>query len=1726
MLLLATALGLLSSAALAADTYDPPVTTIVTNMLQPSGSDRLVSLHDDQTGLQQRFRTGPNPAGYQLEGIWLYVRNTHESRYMTIRGGLYLDSGGATHTRVAYLSRGQLDDFAHNEWRAPADTYLKPNSDYVFVLDCLAGCANDNFAQFGVTRSTGEDSGAEAGWSIGDLLAFRNADSPFWYGDPYKVLRIRVKGRPSPHRAYKTRISSSPRDGHTYRYGENIDIALTLNAPVYVAPADSTSIAIRLGNAADGPTYRAAAYASGSGTNRLVFRYRVQIGDVDTDGISVDAGSSDTGYSGWVPTLVHSFGLLPVDRYFPGLAEQGRHKVDGSFHVTGVDITSTPAHPDGYRLDEDIEVTLTFSTDAYVPDGDTSIAIRVGDAADGSNHRAAGYVSGSGTPRLVYRYRVQYGDYDAGGIGVDVGGPLPTTGPEQGSLATSRAYPGIAEDANHKVDRAITVAFDATALTISESGTAASVTLALDAVPTRAVTIPIVVALGDGATGDDYALSAPSVTFAPGETEKALTLTAVDDGEDDDGETLTIAFGALPPGFRAGARSSVTVAIADDDGEATGQTVTIGPGRDSYIAGLDDIVFDLTLAEAADRAIRVNVRLTQDQPFLNAGSLLQQAEFPANATAAELRIPASQQNPRPAQGGTLTATLVSGPGYLIGAPAAARVRVAASTPALIARLSQTLYTFDEGASGAGASVDVVMETQPGLPPPNRSHAVTVSTESGTATTDTDYVPVNATLTFAPEDYAAADGRWVARKSVELAPVDDGDDEIDERFTVVLSRDASLGDLVQVRNPNRTRCDGPCSTRIVIADNDAVGVSFLDGDGNPLSDFRLTVREGEQVTYRMKLDRRPAQWGLLVREAGEGDADLVPLGDRSWSFSPDAELSRNLRSESGVVAGTALDVRGNPHHWQEAFTVTVEALQDNDAYPGERRIHHYLVSGDLGQTRIELPDIVVGEVDDEGSGPLRVFGAPEVISVPLSGDTYQLGERIEIRLVFTRPVTVTGSPYLEFDLGSPDAPRKTRANYAGGDGTQDLVFGYTVRSDDRDDDGIEIPAGSIRLNDGAIQDIESGTQAVIEYAAAGVQAAHRVRGPAALAIADAQTAEKTGATLDFAVTLSRAVSQAVTVAYATADGTATAGQDYAAANGTLVFAAGQSRKTVSVAVLDDTHDEGAETLTLTLSNASGALIVDDTATGTIVNDDPMPKAWLARFGRTVAEQVIEAVEGRMRASRAPGVEMTVAGQAVGPGSGAGAGGASGPEGEGVLRAAGERETQSRSVAMTDWLRGGTPRDGERPGYESRSVSGRDLLTGSSFALTGEAKAGGTVSLWGRGALGRFDGREGTLSLDGEVTSVTLGADWTRDPGSKSGAGSGAGAWTAGLLMSRSEGTGSYRGEGEGEVESALTGVYPYGRYMVNRRVTLWGVAGYGVGELTLRPKPAPGSDPGDAAAIRTDMDLVTGAIGVRGVAVEAPAEGGIELTVTSDAMAVRTASERAKGIEAATADVTRLRLGLEGAWRGLALGEEGTLVPRLEIGMRHDGGDAETGFGLDLGGGLAWSDPKRGIAAEVSGRGLLTHESRGFRDRGFSGSFAWQPGGGTGRGPRFTLTQTVGSSATGGLDALLGRETLAGLAANDPGSGSGAGDGDELRNRRLELRLGYGFPAFGDRFTSTPELGLGLSNGHREYSLGWRLNLAKGGPTTIVLRLEATRQEAVNDNADPEHGVGLGVTARW
>ena len=258
---------------------------------------------------------------------------------------------------------------------------------------------------------------------------------------------------------------------------------------------------------------------------------------------------------------------------------------------------------------------------------------------------------------------------------------------------------------------------------------------------------------------------------------------------------------------------------------------------------------------------------------------------------------------------------------------------------------------------------------------------------------------------------------------------------------------------------------------------------------------------------------------------------------------------------------------------------------------------------------------------------------------------------------------------------------------------------------------------------------------------------------------------------------------------------------------------------------------------------------------------------------------------------------------------------------------------------------------------------------------------------------------------------------------------------GLVLGHSVGDGGYASEaGSGTVSATLTGLYPWARRALTGRVSVWGIAGYGEGTLTLTPADAEGEP---QAALRTDLNLLMGAAGLRGTLVEAPETGGFELAVKTDALAVRTRSAAMTGVNGnlagATAEVTRLRLGLEGS-RPFRFAGGAALTPSLEVGVRQDGGDAETGFGVDAGGGLAWSDPARGLSVDLRARRLVSHDSAGFREAGLSGSLAWEGRPGSSRGPSLTLSQSVGASAAGGMDGLLEGGALAGLAATENGAG--------------------------------------------------------------------------------------------
>ena len=589
----------------------------------------------------------------------------------------------------------------------------------------------------------------------------------------------------------------------------------------------------------------------------------------------------------------------------------------------------------------------------------------------------------------------------------------------------------------------------------------------------------------------------------------------------------------------------------------------------------------------------------------------------------------------------------------------------------------------------------------------------------------------------------------------------------------------------------------------------------------------------------------------------------------------------------------------------------------------------------------------------------------------------------------------------------------------------------------------------------------------------------VPGPATLSVADARAHESDDGVIDFVVSLDRAALRTITVAYATRDGSAKAGEDYTASSGTLTFSIGEDSKTVQVELLDDAKDEGEETFDLVLSNAANALIGDATATGTIENDDPLQRAWLARFGRTVGSQAVDAVGERLTGDGAS--HVTIAGQLIGPTAGA--------HGEA------EAAANARAKAMAGWLRG---EDMEKA--PSLAVTGRELLLGSAFSLSsGNEPGAARWGAWGRFATSSFDGEEDGVILGGDVTTAFLGADVA------------SGRWLGGVALGLSEGDGPFTLTGErestrnnGTVESTLTAVYPYLRFSATERLDLWAMGGYGQGTMTIAED--------SATPLKTDIGMTMGAVGVKGTVLAPPADGGLALSVKSDALFVRTTSNAVHGdaasggnLEAAEADVSRLRLVLEGS-RAFALEGDGTLTPAFEVGVRQDGGDAETGTGIEVGGRLSYARP--GVTVEGAVRGLVAHEEAGYEEWGASGAIRIDPGA-SGRGLSFRLTPSWGHAGSA-AERLWGLGNARGFAP----------DAEVEAGQRLDAELGYGVGAHPGVVTPFASAGL-ADGGARKLRLGARWAL---GPATS-LNLEGTRLEAANDDK-ADHRLGLTFNARW
>ena len=639
----------------------------------------------------------------------------------------------------------------------------------------------------------------------------------------------------------------------------------------------------------------------------------------------------------------------------------------------------------------------------------------------------------------------------------------------------------------------------------------------------------------------------------------------------------------------------------------------------------------------------------------------------------------------------------------------------------------------------------------------------------------------------------------------------------------------------------------------IADDDGLGNAtfawqWVANDGSSDADiagatdatYMLTAAEaGKTIKVQVTFTDDGGNEETLVSEATAEVAAALPVVSIGAASSPVTEgeaaaftLSRTGDTAAGLTVSVAVSQDGSVLSGTPASTVAF-AVGDTQATLGVATDNDGVAEADGRVTATIAAGTGYAVSPDAASAGVDVYDNDEPAST--AAETLWTSTLT----VFDLAGIITG---LYEGLGgdlSPDGwtedGRPFRAEqlyyYSG---SSELVFDVSAWPPDSGELTLHVGALQLRLSDVAGTHMftwtvdnpgwQAGQAVAVKLVRATPEAAPDA-GPG-ISVADAQVQEAEGAVLAFEVTLDASQTSAVSVRYATSDGTAEAGIDYVARTGVLRFAPGETAKTVSVPVLNDDHDEGSETLTLTLSSPFGAQIADGTATGTIVNTDPMPQAWLARFGRTVADQVLDAVEGRMAAARTAGTEVSLAGQQVGE--------------AGAEEDSEAHEAEAGLDRLTEWLRGAGGEE-EASALQSRTVSGRELLSGTSFALTAGSAESGFGALWGRGAVSRFDGREGDVTLDGEVASALLGADFTRGRG------------TAGLVVAHSLGEGGYRSpNGGGEVETTLTGLYPWGRYAASERLSLWGIAGYGAGTLTLTPE--------GQAPIETDMGPDDGGAG--------------------------------------------------------------------------------------------------------------------------------------------------------------------------------------------------------------------------------------------------------------------------
>ena len=933
------------------------------------------------------------------------------------------------------------------------------------------------------------------------------------------------------------------------------------------------------------------------------------------------------------------------------------------------------------------------------------------------------------------------------------------------------------------------------------------------------------------------------------------------------------------------------------------------------------------------------------------------------------------------------------------------------------------------------------------------YAIVLVNMEGSASRHNDYVDLDATGTLVIKG-------GVSATTINIGIVDSNQIEETEQFEVSLFRNG-LDDAIHIICPIKT---------FEIIDDDTGGLSI----------------EGERVRTVTEGD----DFELFVVVPDEVGDCIIPF-PMEVQLTPAGDHAGVLQSAQAVVARSD----NSSNHFRSLDTGAVEADFPPCAASRDLTWGTMVTAGDQG-TRTVYFDITWSTkeqrnrdrllFDEQREGPVRYTVHIEDSEATIDNNTNETrnvdppqgkGPKAPTPITATvkgLPDEHDGSSPFTFELHMTPAPAHVSYRtvqgplFTIGNGEitkasrmvkrQHGAWSVTVQPHGMDDISIQLnPNADCEASD-AICTPEGG--------ALSSGFIRMVQGPPVMSIADAAVDEAEGVTLDFEVSLSRTASGTTSVDYATSDGTASAGVDYDAVSGTLVFAAGETRKTIAVTVHDDAHNEGAETMSLTLSNTSGVKLGDATATGTINNTDPMPTAWMIRMGRTVGSQVVEALTERLES----GDESRVVVGGVGLGE--------------ILK-------PQDPFEITAW-------ESNEEDESARTMSADEVLRSSAFHLSngGTGTAGEpTLSVWGRFAQDGFEAKEDGVATDGDVATALIGLDakWDRA--------------LAGVMLSQTASDGTYQlgDDDRGTVKSDLTGIYPYVNIDLSARVSAWVLAGVGSGELTLTSE--------EAGAMPTDLSMKLGALGVKSKIFDGTGSSGIAMDLKSDLMWVEVKNGDTEDLLGTKANATRVRLALQGE-RAFENARGGAFVPSAEIAIRHDSGDAETGAGIELGSGVRYREGAFSI--EGQGRVLIVHEAAGYADWGLSAAMRLNPSA-SGCGMAVSSTPQCGLSlsiapqwgaADSGTDQLwsAGNTKGLGLDRREPPSG------------RLELRAGYGLGLGTGLGVLTPYAGMTLRGNAGSTVRGgakWALN------ENVQMNVEAMR-ETTDDEENLELRIGTSV----